>query len=223
MTICYFFPVATLSPLPRNQRPQEQCFQERRENKLIYCPGLQTISCTWRKEVMFSQQLLTGSLFLNCQNVQYLPRIQSNKIAFSTLMGKSPRQKSLWTEYRLFFFCRKNQCCSSMPLIQEQPITAHWLALTLLMQNVLVCLPCLNGSSCTTLLPPSDLQISPWGPACTDDLLPSVGTLLHGACSSALAALAVFKPSLDTRVKVPGTPVSSRPGKPTKLQSFRGV
>lgn len=167
---------------------------------------------------MFSQQLLTGSLFPNCQSVQYLPCTQSNEIAFSSLMGKNPRQKSLWTKLQLlgFFFCRKNQYLSSIPWIQEQLITAHWLALTVLMQNGLVCLPCQNGSSCTIPLSPGDLQTSRWAPACTDYLLPSMGTPLYGACSSALSAPTVFKPILDTIGKVLGTSVSSRPAKPSE-------
>lgn len=115
------------SPLPRNQRSQVQDFQNRRENKLICCPGLQRFSCSWRKYVMLSQQLLTGSLFLNCQNVQYLPCTQSKRIAFSALMGKNPRQKSLPTKlwFGVFFFCRKNQHLSSIPWTEEQLITAH--------------------------------------------------------------------------------------------------
>lgn len=111
---------------------------------------------------MFSQQLLT-----NCQRVQYLPCTQSNKIAFSALMGKNPRQKSLWTKLWLVFFCRKNQCLRSIPWIQEQLTTAHRPALTLLMQNGFICLLCLNGSSCTIPLPSQQLaERSPHGLLC---------------------------------------------------------
>lgn len=114
------------SPLPRNQRSHIQDFQNRRENKLICCPGLQRFSCSWRKYVMLSQQLLTGSLFLNCQNVQYLPCTQSNRIAFSALNGKESKTKITTDQIMVYFlFCRKNQCLSSIPLTEEQLIPAH--------------------------------------------------------------------------------------------------
>lgn len=116
------------SPLPRNQRYQVQDFQNRRENKLICYPGLQRFSCSWRKYVMLSQQLLTGSLFLNCQNVQYLPCTQSNRIAFSALNGKESKTKITTNQIMVwvwgFIFCRKNQCLSSIPWIEEQLIPA---------------------------------------------------------------------------------------------------
>lgn len=59
-------------------------------------------------------------------------------------------------------------------------------------------------------------EISPWAPACADDLLLSMGTPLHRACSSALSVLTAFKTISDTIGKVLGTPASSRPGKPSK-------
>lgn len=128
------------SPLPRNQRSQVQDFQNRRENKLICCPGLQRFSCSWRKYMMLSQQLLTGSLFLNCQNVQYLPCTQSNRIAFSALMGKNPRQKSLPT--KLWFggvFLQEKSAFEQYSM--DRGAADHCgSTLTLLMQKGLVCL-----------------------------------------------------------------------------------
>lgn len=164
---------------------------------------------------MFSQQLLTGSLLLNCQSVQYLPCTQSSKIVFSTLMGKNPRQKSLWTKLWLGFFLQEKSVFEQYPLDTRAadhctPASSHLAdAKCLGLSPMPEWIQLHHPPSCRRL---ADLSVG----SCMHRRLPSMDTLLHGACSSALSALTAFKTILDTIGKVLGTPASSRPGKPSR-------
>lgn len=55
--------------------------------------------------------------------------------SFLSINGKEFKIKITMDQIMVgFFFCRKNQCLSSIPWIQDQLITAQQLALTLLMK-----------------------------------------------------------------------------------------
>lgn len=145
--------------------PRGNVSRTEEETNIYMVWGSEDFSTTAEKKWYFHSSYSQDPFSQTVKKVQYLPCTQSNKIAFPALMGnywqKSVRTK-LWLGWVWFGFLQENQCLVSISWIQEQLITAHWLAITLLMQKVLNGW-CLNGFSCTIPFPPINLQRSPHG------------------------------------------------------------